>query len=160
MKILILSDSHGCVEAMKIAVNRENPQAIVHLGDLWEDAGQLHRLFPDIPLHRVAGNCDRYSWEPGQSQILTWSFDGVVTYMTHGHLHGVKLSLLRLRLAAQEAGAQVALFGHTHRSLCKNQNGILLINPGSCGGPTGTYAVLETCQGAVECEIRSVGAEN
>lgn len=103
---------------------RENPQAMVHLGDLWEDGKQLGRRFPGIPLYQVAGNCDRHSWEPGQDQILTRSIDGVVFYMTHGHLHGVKLSLLRLRLAAKEAGAQVALFGHIPSEL--------LPEPGRC----------------------------
>lgn len=156
MKILILSDSHGCVEAMETVVAREKPQAMVHLGDLWADGKQLGKLFPGIPLYQVAGNCDRYGWEPGQDQILTRSLDDVVIYMTHGHLHGVKLSLLRLRLAAKEAGAQVALFGHTHRSFCRNQGGVLLINPGSCGGSSGTYAVLETGHGAPTCEIRPV----
>ena len=141
MKILILSDSHGCVEAMETVVAREKPQAMVHLGDLWADGKQLGKLFPDIPLYQVAGNCDRYGWEPGQD---------------HGHLHGVKLSLLRLRLAAKEAGAQVALFGHTHRSFCRNQGDVLLINPGACGGSSGTYAVLETGHGAPTCEIRPV----
>ena len=144
MKILILSDSHGCVEAMETIVAREKPQAMVHLGDLWADGNQ------------VAGNCDRYGWEPGQDQIRTVSLDHVVIYMTHGHLHGVKLSLLRLRLAAKEAGAQVALFGHTHRSFCRNQGDVLLINPGACGGSSGTYAVLETGHGAPTCEIRPV----
>lgn len=96
MKILILSDSHGCVEAMETIVAREKPQAMVHLGDLWADGKQLGKLFPDIPLYQVAGNCDRYGWEPGQDQIRTVSLDHVVIYMTHGHLHGVKLSLLRL----------------------------------------------------------------
>ena len=37
MKILILSDSHGSVESMEAVVARENPQALVHLGDLWVD---------------------------------------------------------------------------------------------------------------------------
>ena len=156
MKILILSDSHGCVEAMETVVAREKPQAMVHLGDLWADGKQLGKLFPDIPLYQVAGTCDRYGWEPGQDQIRTVSLDHVVIYMTHGHLHGVKLSLLRLRLAAKEAGAQVALFGHTHRSFCRNQGDVLLINPGACGGSSGTYAVLETGHGAPTCEIRPV----
>ena len=81
MKILILSDSHGCVEAMETVVAREKPQAMVHLGDLWADGKQLGKLFPDIPLYQVAGNCDRYGWEPGQDQIRTVSLDHVVIYI-------------------------------------------------------------------------------
>ncbi len=122
MKILILSDSHGCVEAMETVVAREKPQAMVHLGDLWADGKQLGKLFQTSHCIRWR-NCDRYGWEPGQDQIRTVSLDHVVIYMTHGHLHGVKLSLLRLRLAAKEAGAQVALFGHPSE---------LLPEPGGC----------------------------
>lgn len=54
MKILILSDSHGSVESMEAVVARENPQAMVHLGDLWEDGKQLGRRFPGIPLYQMA----------------------------------------------------------------------------------------------------------
>ena len=64
MKILILSDSHGCVEAMETVVAREKPQAMVHLGDLWADGKQLGKLFPDIPLYQVAGNRGRTKSEP------------------------------------------------------------------------------------------------
>ena len=156
MKILIFSDSHGCIETMEAAVRRELPHMMDHLGDFWADGKQLHSLFPQIPMCQVAGNCDRYRWEPVQDQILIRPVGGVLFYMTHGHLHGVKQGLLRLRLAAEEAGAQVVLFGHTHRSFCQLQNGVLLVNPGSCSGTGGTYAVLETADGGPACEIRSV----
>ena len=100
MKILIFSDSHGCIETMEAAVRRELPHMMVHLGDFWADGKQLHSLFPQIPMCQVAGNCDRYRWEPVQDQILIRPVGGVLFYMTHGHLHGVKQGLLRLRLAA------------------------------------------------------------
>lgn len=93
MKILIFSDSHGCIETMEAAVRRELPHMMVHLGDFWADGKQLHSLFPQIPMCQVAGNCDRYRWEPVQDQILIRPVGGVLFYMTHGHLHGVKQGL-------------------------------------------------------------------
>ena len=33
MKLLILSDSHGEQEFMQLAVRRERPDAVIHLGD-------------------------------------------------------------------------------------------------------------------------------
>ena len=34
--------------------------------------------------------------------------------MTHGHLANVRMGLTTLALQAEEAGATIALFGHTH----------------------------------------------
>ena len=72
--------------------------------------------------------------------------------MTHGHLHGVKLSLLRLRLAAKEAGAQVALFGHTHRRELVHGVGTAatVFNPGSLRDG-GSYGVIKVTDG--QCEF-------
>ena len=38
MKLLILSDSHGEQEFMQLAVRRERPDAVIHLGDHCADA--------------------------------------------------------------------------------------------------------------------------
>ena len=58
MKYLVLSDSHGNVDNMVRAVEREKPDGIIHLGDCWRDAEELHELFPRLPLEQVPGNCD------------------------------------------------------------------------------------------------------
>ena len=46
MKYLVLSDSHGNVDNMVRAVEREKPDGIIHLGDCWRDAEELNELFP------------------------------------------------------------------------------------------------------------------
>ena len=53
MKILVLSDSHGNLEHMVQAVEKEQPRMILHLGDCWPDAERLRRRFPHIPLERI-----------------------------------------------------------------------------------------------------------
>ncbi len=156
MKLLILSDSHGNVDAMQAAAKKECPDGIIHLGDCWRDSTALKELLPHIPMYRVQGNCDSYSWAPGRDDVLVWKFENVVFYMTHGHQHGVKMTLLRLHLAAKEAGARVALFGHTHRSLCEEHDGVMLMNPGSCGSFTGTYGIIELNGEEFNCEIRKI----
>ncbi|MGM9641263.1 MAG: metallophosphoesterase family protein [Faecousia sp.] len=156
MKVLVFSDSHGYMDGMLAAVEREKPQAMIHLGDMWADGQALGRAAPQVPMYRVAGNCDRYSYEPGQDLTILRTLGGAVCYMTHGHLHGVKQGLLRLSLAAREAGASVALFGHTHCCCCQEQSGVLLVNPGSCGRYGGTYAVLNIENGTVNCEIKKI----
>ena len=52
MKILVLSDSHGNLTNMELAVERTNPSLIFHLGDCWRDGERLHEQFPDIPLEK------------------------------------------------------------------------------------------------------------
>lgn len=57
-RILVLSDSHGNVNNMVTAVGRLHPDMIIHLGDCWADAEQLHRKFPMTVMEQVPGNCD------------------------------------------------------------------------------------------------------
>ena len=66
--------------------------------------------------------------------------------------HRVKNSLLSLYYRAQEVGACVACFGHTHSAMARWEGGILLLNPGSLRD--GRYAVLEIGeQGEVKAEL-------
>lgn len=142
MKLLILSDSHGAVDNMALAVRLEEPDAVLHLGDCWRDACDLRELFPGLPLYQVGGNCDRYAWQPDLEERMITSFCGNIFYMLHGHQYGVKNGLLRLELAAREAGARAMLFGHTHSAYAEQVDGILFFNPGACSGNCPTYGVI------------------
>ena len=50
MKVLIFADSHGYNMAMAFAVDREEPDAVIHLGDHAEDAREIERVFPAMPM--------------------------------------------------------------------------------------------------------------
>ena len=156
MKLLVFSDSHGCTGPMKAAIGRERPHAVIHLGDFWADGESLKEDFPNLPIYQVPGNCDQGRVRPGAPEILVRTFHEVPVYMTHGHLHHVKWSLLRLKLAAQESGARVVLYGHTHRSHCQQLGQLWLVNPWTCGGNSGTYAILTIKNETVVCEICSL----
>ena len=146
MKLLILSDSHKKMDYMIRAVEWEQPDHIIHLGDHDRDAMRLAERYPEIPLWSVCGNCD---YGAGPEKIVD-TLGGVRFYITHGHTLRVKYGLLRADLAAREAEANVLLFGHTHRALCDWHNGLWLLNPGSCSGmgPV-TYGVIELTDGIV-----------
>ena len=146
MKLLILSDSHRKMEYMYRAVEREQPDLIIHLGDHDRDAERLNKRYPDIPLWSVCGNCD---YGAGPERIVE-TVEGVRIYATHGHTLRVKYGLLRAELAAREVEANLLLFGHTHRALCDWHNGLWMLNPGTCSGmgPI-TYGVIELNNGAV-----------
>ena len=112
MKLLILSDSHGEQEPMRLAVRRERPDVLIHLGDHAADAFELAQEFYDLPVSYVRGNCDGPF--PSCAETYLRNLEGVRVFAAHGHRYGVKSGLLRFYFAAAENGAQLALFGHTH----------------------------------------------
>lgn len=154
MKVLVLSDSHGIFSSMENAVERERPDYIFHLGDYQRDARKLEEFYPEIPLLSVPGNCD---WPlPGKQLTLIREFGGVRVLLTHGHAYGVKSGLLRMELAAREAGVQVALFGHTHCAVCEDLGGLWLMNPGASSGLRRSYGILEIAGGSAVCHIEEI----
>ena len=148
MKILVLSDSHGNVDNMAQAVEQEQPQLIVHLGDCWRDGEHLHDRFPSIPMEQVPGNCDYRSFE--QAERLLFIEDARIL-ICHGHTLGVKQSLLRAGYKAEEERLDLLLFGHTHRPMVDKRGRTLFVNPGSIGDYFHPfYAVVTVEQGKVD----------
>ena len=143
MKILVLSDSHGNLENMIQAVEKETPRMILHRGDCWRDGERLHEHFPDIPFHQVPGNCDFRPTEPAE-QLLFLEDKRVL--ICHGHTYGVKQSLLTAGYAAEEQNLDLFLFGHTHRPLVDKRGKTLFLNPGSIGDYYNSYYGIITLQ--------------
>lgn len=155
MKILVLSDSHAALSFMRMAVKSVKPDAVVHLGDHFDDGEVLAQENPHIPVHQVPGNCDRYRCPPTARGMLCYDVCGVRLYMTHGHLHHVKSTLLRLLSDARSMGAKAALYGHTHMADCHQEDdGLWVLNPGSCGSFGGSVGLIETENGQIlSCRI-------
>ena len=72
------------------AIRQQQPDAVFHLGDCERDTQRLGKEFPDLPLYRVCGNCDR---EPVNPEVLQLTLDGVKFFLTHGHRYSVKYTL-------------------------------------------------------------------
>lgn len=159
MKILVFSDSHSGLSFMVRCVQAVKPDALIHLGDHFDDGQALAARFPELPCYQVPGNCDRYRCPPGQPEVLRLELEGVVLYLTHGHLHGVKSGIGRLLASARESGADGVLYGHTHRADCRRElGGLWVLNPGSCGGYGGSAGLLELAQGKIcTCRILEAG---
>ncbi len=151
MRILVLSDSHRTVRYMQLAVMREHPEHIIHLGDHSADADSLQQIFPTLPILRIRGNCDH---DITCEETVVTEISGIRIFLSHGHRYGVKNGLLRLALAAKEASADVAAFGHTHSGVCELHNGLWLLNPGSCSsGCRPSYGVIEINSGVLNCRL-------
>lgn len=147
MKVLVLSDSHGNLKNMERAVELTVPRSIIHLGDCWRDAEELHDLYPRIPLEQVPGNCDFGRFEATERLLF---LEDKRVLIAHGHTMNVKYGLLSAQYRAQEKGADILLFGHTHEPLVENDGALILLNPGSIGDRSHpTYGVLEWRNGQV-----------
>ncbi len=155
MKVAVFSDTHGVTTPMVRAIRQVRPDALVHLGDYERDTAVLLKEFPELPLYHVCGNCD---YAPSAPNCLTVQLGPVTVFLTHGHLYHVEYGHIdSLVYAAQEAGAQLALYGHTHIPLHEDVGGVKVLNPGAAGkGREPTWALLEIFEnGGIAAEIRT-----
>lgn len=155
MHILVLSDSHSTLSFMRRCISAVKPDAVVHLGDHFDDGEAMQEEFPGIPFYQVPGNCDRYRCRPDQAEILIWPVCGVELYMTHGHRHSVKSYLGALLRDARAAHVDAVLYGHTHIADChREEDGLWVLNPGSCGYYGGSAGLMDVQDGKIRnCRI-------
>ena len=151
--VLVISDSHGNVPALTAVLawtRQEYPEqntafaAAVFLGDGADDlAPASAEAGFAVPWYKVRGNGDLNFLIP---DTLVVEIPRKL-FLTHGNRYGVDGGGQTIAAAAGTAGAEAALFGHTHTPHCSMVNGIFLLNPGSIGrsrsnaGPT--FAILE-----------------
>lgn len=128
MKVIIVSDSHGCFGVLKKIAALEWPfDRLIHLGDGLEDIHRLSRIM-DISFDGVNGNGD----PPGMYPLdLTLTLGGKVCFFTHGHYYEVNQGVGKLVSAARKNKCRYAFFGHTHQPLRERTKGIIVYNPGS-----------------------------
>jgi putative phosphoesterase len=146
--ILVISDSHGNIAALTTVLKWAHDadlEAAVFLGDGYEDLGLASaRAGFDHSWHAVRGNGD-YQFSLPDSMMLEIS--ARTLFLSHGNRHNVREGCKTIAAAARNAGAEAALFGHTHIPYCATVNGIFLLNPGSIGRPRSdagcTFAVLD-----------------
>ena len=149
LKILVFSDSHRYTGGMIQAIEEQQPDLVVHLGDLQRDAEELALLYPKLSMVTVPGNCDWGSLD--QPEVLT-EYSGVRILMMHGHTRHVKSGAMSAVCAAREAGADILLFGHTHRPAVDFDGSLWVMNPGSVGrGTPATYGILTITPDKVDC---------
>lgn len=155
MKILVLSDSHSALSFMRRCITVVKPNAVVHLGDHFDDGEAMKEEFPGLPFYQVPGNCDRYRCPSWQSPILIDRVCGVNLYMTHGHKHSVKTYLGALLRDARMSNVDAVLYGHTHQAYQhREEDGLWVLNPGTCGCYGGTAGVIEVAGGSIQsCRI-------
>ena len=128
-KIGVLSDTHGLFDAA-IRSHFGGVDHILHAGDIGGPA-VIEQLKTIAPVTAVSGNVDGFeaSGFPREAMITMagWRIalyhrlyeGGVMTTEGRGFL--------------ERAGADICVFGHTHKAMTERVDGILLFNPGSAG---------------------------
>lgn len=159
MRILVVSDSHSALSFMLNCAQVLKPDVIIHLGDHYDDGEVLRDSCPNARVYLLPGNCDRYrapTWVP---EILTDTLGGLKFYMTHGHRHSVKSTLGPLLRDARAAGCSIVLYGHTHSAYChQEEDGLWVMNPGSCGYYGGNAGLIELHDGKIKvCRLVKAG---
>lgn len=128
MKIAVLSDSHYeefCVKNIKKYLT--DVDMILHCGDGAPDVKVLADEF-NGKIYSVKGNCDISCDYPLYRVIEAL---GVKIFMTHGHMYNVKNEYNTIFYKGKEVGADIVVFGHSHKAFISNNDGLILMNPGS-----------------------------
>ena len=120
MRIAILSDTHGLLRPA-VAEQLKTADVILHGGDVNRQS-VVDALRQYAPLYVVRGNNDK-AWAEDIPHDLTVTLEGVTFYMVHN----------KKELPADLDGVDVVVFGHSHKYVQEEKDGILWLNPGSCG---------------------------
>lgn len=153
---VILADTHIPRRARTLpeglVAYLERADLVLHAGDLIGSSVLEELSAYNAPAHAVRGNVDM----PGLDlpEALQLNFGGAKIAMVHdsGRKEG-----RRKRLGKRFPEARVVVFGHSHIPLLEDENGLLLLNPGSPTDkrrqPEHTFALLRSEEGDVRAEI-------
>ncbi len=144
MRIAVISDSHKRTDIIdKILAAQTEATHIFFLGDNVSDIEDFEFIYPNKKFHTVCGNCD---FAPVLPAVGLEVINGKRIFYTHGHNHSVKYGTERLLEAAKKNNYDIVLYGHTHVAKILYEDGIYIVNPGSCSSPREgkpSYAVID-----------------
>ena len=157
MLVGVISDTHIPSRASAIPPGVfevfRGVEAILHAGDVSIRA-VLDELRALAPVHAVAGNVDDGDLTATLPAELRLELEGISIGMLHdsGPSAG-----RRQRLGERFLGCRVVVFGHSHKPVIEDVDGLLLLNPGSACDPrranVPTVALLELAGGQPRAEL-------
>jgi len=144
MKVLIVSDTHRRNENYFRVAKMHNPDMVIHCGDIEGSEFALSSAV-DCPVHMICGNNDFFSQLPRELELRV---GGRKIWVTHGHNYYVSMGNEILKQEAIAKGADIVLYGHTHRPVLDMGGDVIALNPGSLSYPRQegrkpSYAIME-----------------
>lgn len=144
MKIAVISDSHyeaSSINEVKKYLN--DVDIIFHCGDGAPDTKLLEGDF-NGEIYAVKGNCDISNEYPSERIVEVM---GIKIFITHGNMYNVKNEYNTIFYKGKEVGADIVLFGHSHKALINKYDGLIIMNPGSVTFP---YGIDKRTMGFIE----------
>ena len=123
LRVGLVSDTHGLLrpEAQRFAGGCDY---LIHGGDIGSPE-ILDELAALAPLTVVRGNNDAASWAAHVPETEIIRVGGVFVYVIH--------DIAKLDIEPRAVGVRVIVSGHSHKPSVAERDGILYVNPGSCG---------------------------
>lgn len=143
-RIGVISDTHGLLRPEALA-RLYGVQHIVHVGDIGAP-GLIEALGEIAPVTAIRGNVDRAAWAAEYPETTTLDLAGLRVHLIHDRAE--------LTPDIREGGADLVVFGHSHRASIEWQNGTLFLNPGSAGPRRFRFPVTIAIVNVVDGEPR------
>jgi putative phosphoesterase len=149
MLIGLIADTHGYLDP-RVPPALKGVDLILHAGDIGAEE-VLAALGRIAPVTAVAGNNDAKLAQLGLPLRVDVELAGVKLHLVH-----------RLIDAAPGPGTRIVVYGHSHKALVAEREGVLWVNPGAAGRVgfhhEATLALLRVEDGLLEAELVSLGA--
>lgn len=132
MNVLIVSDTHKShANLEKVLEQNKGIDMLIHLGDA-EGREDYIEAIAGCPLHIISGNNDFFSELPREKEFFIGSSQ---VFITHGHYYYVGMGEETLMEEARGRGADIVMYGHTHRPALTIEEDLITLNPGSIAYP-------------------------
>jgi uncharacterized protein len=119
----VISDTHGLLRP-EAGTALRGVEMILHAGDIGKPE-ILEELSKIAPVTAVRGNNDTGDWARNIPDFQRLEIGGISIYMLH--------DLKEFNSADETTDADVLIFGHSHKPMIEDRDGVLHLNPGSAG---------------------------
>lgn len=156
MRILILADTHIPYRAKslphKIVEEIPGVDVIIHAGD-FTSYSFYEELRAQKKVYAVCGNMDDDDLCGILPETAVFDFEGIKVALYHGIGAPWGIEKKVLEKFSNVKDLKVIIFGHSHKPFKKEEQGIMLFNPGSptdtIFAPKRSYGLLEIKEGEI-----------
>lgn len=132
MRVMIVSDTHGRHAGLDLALEEAGKiDMFIHLGDVEGGEAYIDAVV-ECEKHIVRGNNDFFCDLPKEEEFYIGPYRA---FISHGHTYCVSLDPEMIREEGEARGADIVMFGHTHKPFYEKKGNVTILNPGSLSFP-------------------------